>query len=225
MKLDKETKRRLVFCIIPITIAICAGMFSRSSYVIISDEFDTKPQKKVLDFRFSFMQFDVINNYMLFWSLFAVISFWLFFLKSEENDYYLKDVFSRWLLSFLCFVIFFLWYKVSDPDNYQLFNPSGHVMSGLISMANYMSCYNFVKRKPVDKHLFYGESRVLRRITFSVYIAFLVHTCYSLYFTAFIFHSMLETILGWAFGLITIILTYETDYFVTFIFLPLRFIG
>ena len=38
-----------------------------------------------------------------------------------------------------------------------------------------------------------------------------MHACYSLFFTAFIYHSVIESFVGWLFGIFIVGVTYETD--------------
>ena len=54
----------------------------------------------------------------------------------------------------------------------------------------------------------------MEKMTMWAFAFFQVHTCYSLFFTAFIFHTVAESIIGWFFGMGIVFAVYETDLFV-----------
>ena len=50
-------------------------------------------------------------------------------------------------------------------------------------------------------------------VTSIVYLSFLVHTTYSLFWTVFVFHSVADSVTGILFGIFISLTVYETDTF------------
>ena len=48
-------------------------------------------------------------------------------------------------------------------------------------------------------------------IYFTIYLIFQMHACYTLFFTAYLFHTSLESILGLLFGMGICLVTYEFE--------------
>ena len=51
----------------------------------------------------------------------------------------------------------------------------------------------------------------IRKVSFCLFVFLQAHACYSLFFTAFLFHSPIEVVVGGFFGLVIVAVTYEVD--------------
>lgn len=102
--------------------------------------------------------------------------------------------------------------KNSEKD----FDPSGHVAVHLVAQTGHLSSYLFLEKLDLTngyikrEYCFHRESTLLKRICLVIFIVFQAHACYSLFFTAFIFHTIGEAVVGWLFGMAISGLVYET---------------
>ena len=129
----------------------------------------------------------------------------------------------KWTLAFFLFTIFFWAFKLTTGSGRDAFDPSGHISAGLISVNCHYSSYRFcstkinellrVKVKTTDIPDAYYKLNRVTGVTSIVYLAFLVHTTYSLFWTVFIFHSVVESVTGFLFGVFISLTVFETDTF------------
>ena len=53
----------------------------------------------------------------------------------------------------------------------------------------------------------------MKTVAFWLFCFFQAHACYSLLFSASIYHSVIESIVGYLFGMAIAVVTFETDLF------------
>ena len=101
------------------------------------------------------------------------------------------------------------------------FDPSGHFSCALVAQAGHASYYLFLipaenpkeKELSKQKYLFLENEMALkiRLVAFCLFALFQAHACYSLFFTALLYHSPVEILIGGLFGLGIVAVTYEAD--------------
>mmetsp|Transcript_11755 Transcript_11755/g.15974 ORF Transcript_11755/g.15974 Transcript_11755/m.15974 type:complete len:151 (-) Transcript_11755:38-490(-) len=126
---------------------------------------------------------------------------------------YLQDVVARWVLGYGLFMIFYYGFAIVSGTTVNDFDPSGHFACSLLSQANHASIYLFfLKKYPVSARAIEVErGSTLKKAALASFAFHQVHACYSLFFSGFIFHTVVESVIGYMFGLLLVGLTYETD--------------
>ena len=131
---------------------LLVSVIARVIYLSLNaDEFEGKPDKKRLDWRFFFMQIPLINRQMLFWSLsfvtiFGVAHFLIDKLSSKQNQRnsgatywqrggkdYVCDVMARWLLGYGLFLVFYYSFYYLSGTKEADFDPSGHFACSILA--------------------------------------------------------------------------------------------
>ena len=164
------------------------------------------PGKKRLNMRFAFTQLPFINRYMLFWSLVGTLLACLLhrFTAAKKTPLLANwEAFTRWLLQYGLFMVFYMSFNVISGSKETDFDPSGHLTCSLLAQAGHASYYLLFTKQ--------SEDDSLKRVLLYIFAFFQLHACYSLFFTALIYHTVVETCIGWLFGMAIAILTYETD--------------
>ena len=150
---------------------------------------------------------------MLLWSLAGILVFFIFQISADRAKEYFFDVIVRWIISSALFTIAYLGMKQMAGG----FDPSGHFAGNLVAQANHASYYLFTKKYgsdgyvDLDKPASKKQSNWVEVLAFISFASFQAHACYSLFFTGFIFHTIVESFTGWIVGLLIAALTYETS--------------
>ena len=146
---------------------------------------------------------------MLFWSLGIIFVFlvaqFAMGLGMGRIKEYIGDVCMRWLLAYGFFLIFYYSFCVLSGTTEADFDPSGHFACSLVAQANHASYYIFIAKK--ERH----RGSIIEKVAYASFIFHQLHACYALFFAGMIFHTAIEGVVGWFFGLLIVGLTYETD--------------
>lgn len=117
---------------------------SRTIYLSYNqDEFKGHPDKKRLDWRFPVMQIAIINKWMLFWPLALIVSCLVPIITTHEIWTYVRQVITKWILSYALFMIFYLGFGYVSGTKEADFDPSGHMACALAAQLNYFATYLF----------------------------------------------------------------------------------
>ena len=214
----QECKRfRYFWCYGTITVTVLVAWVCRITYRAKNeDEFAENPDKRRLDWRFTFMQIDIITLYAIMWPLILQLFVLMVLCGSGLQLRYFKEVIIRHLISASLFLIYYHVAKYITENSENDFDPSGHIAVHLVAQTGHLSSYLFLRKIDLtDGHIstqncFHRESTLLKYICLVIFIVFQTHACYSLFFTAFIFHTRAEAFVGWVFGMAISGLVYET---------------
>ena len=75
---------------------------------------------------------------------------WIYFQYSVNKKYahqFNREVVHKWTLAFFLFTTFFWAFKLTTGSGSDVFDPSGHLSAGLISMNCHYSAYRFCSTK------------------------------------------------------------------------------
>ena len=132
---------------------------------------------------------------------------------------FFKEVQLRHIVASALFLIYYYVFKYITENSENDFDPSGHIAVHLVAQTGHLSSYIFLEKLDFydglgkRENCFHRESTLLKRICLVMFIVFQTHACYSLFFTAFIFHTIVEAFVGWVFGMAISGLIYETECF------------
>ena len=170
---------------------------------------------KRLSWRFPVMQIAFINQWMLFWPALLIVVYALPLMSTHKIWTYIREVVAKWILAYTLFMVFYLGFGYISGTREADFDPSGHMACALAAQGSYFSPYLFFVKQNVLKRASSDEpiKCPMEKATRYIYIGTLVHACYSLFFAAFIFHTVLESMIGWFFGMLIAVISYETDLF------------
>lgn len=167
------------------------------------DEFKDRPNGRRINYDFGFTQVDEVTEYLFFWSLIMTLAVGLI---TTDMPGYINEVMLRWTSSFTIFYFALLaYYNFLKPLNDDDFQPSGHVLVNLVAQAQHL-CYHAFLR--VETAHF---QKKMSYVTAAVFLSLQVHACYSLFWTGFLFHTVWESLAGWAAGILICIASYESD--------------
>ena len=154
---------------------------------------------------------------MLFWPLALILACLVPLITTHEIWAYVRKVITKWVLSYALFMIFYLGFGYVSGTKEADFDPSGHMACALAAQLNYFATYLFFveldeRSKTVPETLF-SKYELVVKVLHVIFVFTLIHACYSLFFAAFIFHSVVESVIGWAFGMAIVAVSFETDFF------------
>ena len=130
-------------------------------------------------------------------------------------------------------MIFYSSFKMLSGTKETDFDPSGHIMCALVAQTQHLSSYLFTQSIPIkeqcremlicEQTTFKREVSILEKVTLVLFCFFQLNACYSIFFAAFIYHSCIESIAGFIFGIFIVGVTYEINIVSETLFKALKF--
>ena len=129
----------------------------------------------------------------------------------------------KWTLAFILFFIFYNGFRQTTYWGRDAFDPSGHLSAGLIMLnCHYSPCSFFqskmdqlakMKFRDTENQSDHQKLNKIAGVMYMIYLAFLIHTTYSLFWTVMIFHSFIDSVVGILFGVFISLTVFQTDTF------------
>ena len=148
----REAWTRFLWCYLPITLCALAGAYTRYLYLEDhEDEFeDREDESRIKSFEFKETQIKEFWQYQWFWSGLLVFCGGLLVYGTENDESYIKDAVIRWLIAY-CIYYASLWtYLGLAGDDLLDYRPSYHISRGIITQANYLCVFMYMRRREVQ---------------------------------------------------------------------------
>lgn len=174
---------------------------------------DHAPQRKEVT---TFTGFRFLDRYMLLWPLLAGIS--AVFIKWDRRRVQttetkrvfhlclLRDFFSRWMLSYILFGVFFHMFANLSGTKQGDFDPSGHLTCGLLASACWLQLLNTCSQL----NTFNRET--MQAMLYVVFAAVSYHL-FVIIHSVMVYHDTFESTTAFAFGLFIYLITFWADCF------------
>ena len=187
-------------------ISILSGIITRLIYHRRNpDAFSGNPLNQDLDLDFAFTGVDFIREWIFLISFYFILWYLLPLLSTDLAGPYLKEILTKWLFSYALFLFFYYGFNTIQQTQGTNFDPSGTIAAALVSQAQHSSFYIFTQRDNVNQ-------TTLAPMSLLFFFLFQIHACYMVFFTAFIFHSVGESMTGYLFGLVISGEVYDRDW-------------
>ena len=99
--------------------------------------------------------------------------------------------------------------------------PLKHAIRGLITQANFLDIYFYMQRREIQgivSALTHLTAVKWMRFSLIIFVFMQAHTCYSLFWSCFIFSTVATSVGGFLVGMFICTLSFEVDFLVNLVF-------